>query len=70
LFRGERLPRGVVRWHVEQGQQGRQRRLQRAVEREQLARHFLANLAEIIPVVDLEVALKEVDHRQVTRRLP
>jgi hypothetical protein len=38
--RGERLPRGVVHGHVEQGQQARQRRLERAVQGEELARHF------------------------------
>jgi hypothetical protein len=34
LPRVEGLPRGVVHGHVEQGQQRRQRRLERAVERE------------------------------------
>ena len=47
----------------------RQRRLERAVEREQLARHLLADLAEVVAVLDLEVALEQVDHRQVARRL-
>ena len=69
LRRVERLPRGVVHGHVEQGQQRRQRRLQRVVEGEQLARHLLADLAQVVPVLDLEVALEEVDHRQVARRL-
>ena len=69
LPRVERLPGGVVHEHVEQGQQRRQRRLQRAVEGEQLARHLLADLAQVVPVLDLEVALEEVDDRQVARRL-
>src|SRR6185436_21109666 len=28
-----------------------------------------ADLAEVVPVLDLEVALEEIDHRQVARRL-
>jgi len=69
LSRVERSPRGVVHGYVEQGQQRRQCRLQRAVEREQFARHLLADFPEIVPVLNLEVALEEVDHRQVARRL-
>ena len=47
----------------------RQRRLERAIQGEELARHLLADLAEVVPVLDLEVALEQVDHRQVARRL-
>src|SRR4029453_11936638 len=61
LARVKGLPRGIVHGHVEQGQQRRQRRLERAIEREQLARHLLAALAEVVPLLDLEVALEEVD---------
>jgi hypothetical protein len=43
------LPRGIVHRHVEQGQQGRQNRLTGTVEGEQLARHLLEDLAEIVP---------------------
>jgi hypothetical protein len=67
--RVERLPRGVVRGHVEQGQQRRQRRLQGFVQGEQLAHHLLPDLAQVVPVLDLEVALEEVDHGQVACRL-
>jgi hypothetical protein len=69
LARVERAPRGIVDRHVEQRQQRRQRRLQPAVEGEQLARHLLPDVAEVVPGLDLEVALEEIDHRQVTRRL-
>jgi hypothetical protein len=69
LSRVEGLPCGIVHGHVEQSQQRRQRRLERAVEGEQLARHLLPNLAEVIPLLDLEVALEEVDHRKVAGRL-
>ena len=49
------LPKGRHRY-VEQGQQRRQRRLQRLVEREQLARHLVADVAEVVAVLDFEVA--------------
>src|SRR5439155_5841522 len=38
-------------------------------EREELTRHLLPNLAQVVPVLDLEVALEQVDHRQVARSL-
>src|SRR5215831_20494941 len=59
----ERSPRDVLHRHVEQGQQCWQGRLQRAVEREELARHFLANLAMVVAILELEVALKKLNHR-------
>jgi hypothetical protein len=62
LTRVERLPRGVVDGHVEQSQQRWLRRLQRFVESQQLASHPLADLAQVVPVLDLEVTLEEVDH--------
>ena len=43
------LPRGVVHRHLEQGEQRRQRRLQRGVQGQQLARHLLADLAQRRP---------------------
>jgi hypothetical protein len=69
LTRVERLPRGVVDGHVEQSQQRWLRRLQRFVESQQLASHPLADLAQVVPVLDLEVTLEEVDHWQVARCL-
>ena len=65
----ERLPRSVLDLHVEQGQQGWQGRLQRAVQGEQLARHLLANLAMGLALVDLEVSLEEIYDRQVASGL-
>jgi hypothetical protein len=65
LARVDGLPGGVVHGHVQQGQQGWQRGLERAVEGEHLAGHLLTNLAKIVAVLDLEVALEQVDHGQV-----
>jgi hypothetical protein len=69
LPRVERLLSRVVHRYVEQGQQRRQNWLQAFVQGEQLARHLLADLAGVIPLLDLEVAFEKVDHRQVARRL-
>jgi len=65
----ERLPCGVVHGHVEQREERRQHRLQGTIEGKAFADDLLANLAEVVPVLDLEVALEEVDHRPVARRL-
>src|SRR5262249_24347191 len=57
----ERPPPGVlVDLDVEQGEQRRQRRLQRFVEREHLPRHLLANLPAVVAIVDREVCLEEI----------
>ena len=69
LSRVERLPSGVVHGHVEQGQQCRHRRLQGFVKGEQLAHHLLPDLAQVVPVLDLEITLEEINHRQIARRL-
>src|SRR5262245_10806849 len=69
LRRIECVPLGIVHRYVDQGQQRRERRLHSAVEREQLAGHLLPDFAELVPVLDLEVTLEEIDHRQVARRL-
>jgi hypothetical protein len=69
LRRLERLPRGVVLRHLEQGEQRRQRRLQRGVQGEHLARHLVADLAEPVLVLQREVPLEEVNHRPVAHRL-
>jgi hypothetical protein len=69
LRRIEYLPCHVVQEHIEQGQQRRQGWLQSAVEREQLARHLLPDLAELILVLDFEVTPEKVDHRQVAHGL-
>ena len=67
--RVERQPGTVVDGHVEQGQERRQRRLERPIERQQLPGYLLADFAEVVPVLDLEIALEQVDHRQIAGRL-
>ena len=69
LRRIERLPLRVVGRHVEQGQERRQTAFQRAVQRQELPRQLLAHRARAVAVLDGEVALEEIDHRQVRRRL-
>jgi len=59
--RVERLPSTVVDVHVEKGQKRWQRRLQRPIEGQQLSRYFLADFAEVVPVLDHEIALEQVD---------
>jgi hypothetical protein len=43
--------------------------LQSAVEREQLARHLFPDFAELIPIQGIKVALEEIDHGEIARRL-
>src|SRR5262245_41703767 len=68
LPRIDRLPGGVVFRDVEQSKQRWQCWLKGFVQSEQLVRHLVADLARVIPVLNLEVALEEVDHWQVARR--
>ena len=65
----ERLPGGVLDGHIEQGQQGGQDRLEGSIQREELARHLLADVAVGLAIVHLEVGLEDVDDRQVAGRL-
>jgi hypothetical protein len=65
----ERLPGGVVDGHIEQSEQGRQDRLERAIEREELPGHLLADLAVGLAIVHPEVDLEEIDDGQVARGL-
>jgi len=46
----ERLPLGIVHGHVEEPEERRQGRLERAVERQQLARHLLVSTGSSIPL--------------------
>jgi hypothetical protein len=69
LRRLEAAPGRVVDGHVEQRQERWQRALQRSVEHEEPPGHFLADLAQVVAVLDLEVVLEEGYHRQVARRL-
>ena len=70
LPRVARLPHRIVDGDVEQGKEGGQRWLERAVQREELPGDLLADLALIVAVLDLEVDLEQVDDREVRRRLP
>ena len=65
----ERLPVGVVDGRIEEGQHSGQGRLERPIQREELAGHLLADLTVSLPIMDLEVGLEEIDDREVARRL-
>ena len=69
LCRLKPLPRGVLPRHLQQGEQRRERRLERGVQGAHLARHLVANLVQLVPVLQREVALEKVDHRPVAHRL-
>ena len=69
LWRVQGAPRSIVDGHVEQGQEGGERGLQCAIQGEELARDPLADGARIIPVLNREVALEEVDDGAVAHRL-
>ncbi len=47
----ERPPLSVVHGHVEEGHERRQRRLERPIECEELARDLFPDLAEVVPVL-------------------
>ena len=57
-------PLGIFNRYVQQRQKGREAGLKCPVQRQNLARDFLSNLARLVARLDLEVALEEVDHRQ------
>jgi hypothetical protein len=63
------LPPGVFDWDVEEGEEGRLCRLECRVQRENLPRHLLADVAVHIAVGDPKIALEEVDHRQIAAGL-
>ena len=65
LARIEPLPLRVLHRHVEQPEKRGQRGLESPIERQDLAGELLVHLAPSVPVVDPEVALEEIDHRQV-----
>ena len=69
LGRIERRPLRVIGRHVEQRQERRQTAFLRAVQRQELPRQLLAHRARAVAVFDGEVALEEIDHRQIRRRL-
>jgi hypothetical protein len=70
LGRIEHPPGRVLDRHLQEGEKGRQRRLQPSVQRQDLPRHLLPHLPRVVPVLDLEIALEKVDDRQVGGRLP
>src|SRR5262249_51497864 len=69
LRRIERLPGPVVDGHIEQREKRRETRLERRVEPEEPRRHLLANRRRVVAVLDAEVRLEELDHRQIRSRL-
>ena len=58
-------PLGILDRHVEEREKHRQRRLQSAVEREQLTGNLLAHLSTVVARLDPEVAPQQLDNRQV-----
>ena len=56
--------------HIQEGQQGREQRRQRLIERQQSAPDLLANLEQVVSLLHLEVAPEEAHDRQVVRRGP
>ena len=69
LGRIQVLPDGVLDWHIEHRKQRGQQRLEGAIETQHPPQHLGAHLPMIVLVADLEVALEQVDHRQVAGRL-
>ena len=65
LGRVQVLPGRVFDRHVEQRQQRGQQGFERAVQAQHAAQHLGAHLPVVVPIADLEVALEQVDHRQV-----
>src|SRR5215475_6116225 len=63
------MPRPVIGRHVEQTQQGRQGRFQGFIEGNDSTRHLCSDLAQVVSVLDLEVALEELDDGQIARSL-
>ena len=59
------LPFRVFEGPVQEGQKDREEWLERSVQSEQLPRDLLLNASPLVPVVDPEVGLKQVDHGEV-----
>src|SRR4029450_11974110 len=58
-------PGRVLYRNLEQREQGRERRLERAVEREDPADHLLPDSPRVVARTDLEVGLEQIDDGQV-----
>jgi len=69
LGRSERQMVVVLRESVEDPQDRRDTVLQRFIQGEHVAGHLGAHRARVVLVRDLEIALEEVDHRKIRRRL-
>ena len=70
LRRVEAAKRTVVREHLQQGQERRDSVLKGLVQREDLPGHLGAYSARVIGLLDVRVALQQVDHGEVRRGLP
>ena len=69
LGRIEGLPLGIRDRHVQESEERGQGRLQRRIQRDQLAGEFLRDLPRVVAGLDLEVRPEEVDDRQIGRGL-
>jgi hypothetical protein len=63
-------PLRLVLAHVQERKEHRQGRLQRAVQRHELARHFFPDAPHVVARLDLEIAPQQLDDREVRRGLP
>src|SRR5262245_45047275 len=70
LLGAQRRPRAILRRHIEQGQDRRERRLESRVTLEDVVCHLRPYLLAVGAIRDLEVPLEEIDHWQVAHRLP
>ena len=61
----EGLPLIILDRHIKEGQQRGQSRLERPVQREELAGHLLSDLTMGLAIAHLEVALEETDDGQI-----
>jgi hypothetical protein len=61
--------RAVLRQRVEERQQRRDRLLESRVERQHLTSHLRADRVRVVALIHVAVALEQVDHREVRRRL-
>ena len=69
LRRVEGAKRTVVRQHLQERQQRREGVLEGLVERQHLAGHLGPHRAGVVPLVEVAVALEQVDDGEVGRRL-
>ncbi len=70
MWRVERVPCGIVDGDIQQRQQRRQERLQRAVQHQELARHAFADLRGSSRSWIRQYAFSKLDDGQVRRGLP